>query len=105
MKRAKHRITATLLGMTLSTAAGIAWSQDESASNFAKLSYATPCDAKNNRLLLTNEHTYKTLQVVVRWRAAGGKDLQDQFFPAPSTSLEIGCAADAQVVEVKFADF
>lgn len=105
MKTTKHRLAATLLGVTLSTAAGISWAEEELATNFAKLSYTTACDPHNNRLLLTNSHTFKTLQAVVRWHAAGGKDLQDQFFPAPSTTIEIGCAADAQIVEVKFADF
>ena len=105
MNGAGHRLTAMLLGLALSMVPGSSWPQDESAADFAKLSYTTACDAKNNRLLLTNSHTFKTLQTVVRWRAAGGKDLQDQFFPAPSSTIEIGCAADAQIIEVKFADF
>jgi hypothetical protein len=41
----------------------------------------------------------------VRWRAAGGKDLTDQFFPGPNSVREIGCAAEAEIVEAKFADF
>lgn len=105
MNRAEHRFTAMLLGLALSGATAVSWSQDEVASDFAKLSYSSACDSQNNRLLLTNSHTFKTLQAVVRWRAAGGKDLQDQFFTPPSTTIEIGCAADAQIVEAKFADF
>ena len=105
MKSTEHRLAAALLGLTLSTAAGISWGEEELATNFAKLSYMAACDAQNNRLFLTNSHTFKTLQAVVRWHAAGGKDLQDQFFAEPSSSIEIGCAADAQIVEVKFADF
>jgi hypothetical protein len=102
---AKHRSAAILLGIGLGAIARIASSQEDAASDFVKLSYSVECDAQNRRLMLTNAHTYKTLQVVVRWRAAGGKDLQDQFFPAPSTSIEIGCAADAQIIEVQFANF
>jgi hypothetical protein len=105
VKRAERRLIAVLSGLALTAAAGISWAQDEPASNFAKLSYSAACDSQNNRLLLTNSHTFKTLQTKVRWRAAGGKDLEDQFFPAPSTTIEIGCAADAEIVEVKFADF
>lgn len=94
-----------LLGLSLSVAAALTWGEDEPAGSFAKLSYLAACDSQNNRLLLTNSHTFKTLQATVRWHAAGGKDLEDQFFPAPSSSIEIGCASDAQIVEVKFADF
>ena len=46
-----------------------------------------------------------TLGTDFEWRAAGGKDLQDQFFPGPNSVREIGCAAEAEIVEAKFADF
>ena len=102
--KARRRVSALLLGMALAAASGIA-AADELASVFAKLSYGAECDPKNNRLLLSNTHSFKTLIVKVRWHAAGGKDLEDQFFPGPSSTLEIGCAADAQVVDANFADF
>jgi hypothetical protein len=102
----KLRVTALLVGAVLSSVAGACWGQEEEQpASFAMLSYATACDSQNKRLVLENTHTYKTLHVTVRWRAAGGKDLQDQFFPAPSSKVEIGCAADAQIVDVKFAEF
>ena len=58
-----------------------------------------------DNLWLTNSHTFKTVATTVRWRAAGGKDLTDQFYPGPNSVREIGCAAEAEIVEAKFADF
>ncbi|HJY40797.1 MAG TPA: hypothetical protein VJ303_06170 [Steroidobacteraceae bacterium] len=78
---------------------------DEAAATFVSLKLEGACDAQNNRLWLTNTHTFKTVATTVRWRAAGGKDLTDQFFPGPNSVREIGCAAEAEIVEAKFADF
>lgn len=78
---------------------------DEAAATFVSLKLEGACDAQNNRLWLTNTHTFKTVATTVRWRAAGGKDLTDQFFPGPNSVREIGCAAEAEIVEAKFSDF
>jgi hypothetical protein len=78
---------------------------DDAAATFVSLKLEGACDAQNNRLWLTNTHTFKTVATTVRWRAAGGKDLTDQFFPGPNSVREIGCAAEAEIVEAKFADF
>ena len=79
--------------------------EDAPPSSFVSLKLEGACDAQNNRLWLTNSHTFKTVATTVRWRAAGGKDLTDQFYPGPSSVREIGCAAEAEIVEAKFADF
>ena len=81
------------------------WAAEESAASFVSLKLEGACDSQNNRLWLTNTHTFKTVATTVRWRAAGGKDLTDQFFPGPNSVREIGCAAEAEIVEAKFADF
>ena len=79
---------------------------EEAAPNtFVSLKLEGACDAQNNRLWLTNSHTFKTVATTVRWRAAGGKDLTDQFYPGPNSIREIGCAAEAEIIEAKFADF
>jgi hypothetical protein len=78
---------------------------DEPPATFVSLKLEGACDAQNNRLWLTNSHTFKTVATTVRWRAAGGKDLTEQFFPGPNSVREIGCAAEAEIVEAKFADF
>ncbi len=84
---------------------GIRAADDAPASSFVSLKLEGACDAQNNRLWLTNTHTFKTVATTVRWRAAGGKDLTDQFFPGPNSVREIGCAAEAEILEAKFADF
>jgi hypothetical protein len=79
--------------------------EEAAPTAFVSLKLEGACDAHNNRLWLTNTHTFKTVATTVRWRAAGGKDLTDQFFPGPNSVREIGCAAEAEIVEAKFANF
>ena len=78
---------------------------DAPASSFVTLKLEGSCDAQNTRLWLVNSHTFKTVATTVRWRAAGGKDLSEQFFPAPNSVREIGCAAEGEILDAKFADF
>lgn len=74
-------------------------------TSFVTLNFEGACDNNNNRLWLVNNHTFKTIATTVRWRAAGGKNLTEQFFPGPNSQREIGCAAEAEITEAKYADF
>ena len=78
---------------------------EAAATSFVTLKLEGACDEKNNRLWLSNTHTFKTVATTIRWRAAGGKDLTDQFYPGPNSVREIGCAAEAEILEAKFAEF
>lgn len=75
------------------------------ASTFVTLKLEGSCDSQNTRLWLVNSHTFKTIATTVRWRAAGGKNLSEQFFPGPNSVREIGCASEAEILDAKFADF
>ena len=90
---------------TVATTIAVQAAEDAPASSFVTLKLEGSCDAQNTRLWLVNSHTFKTIATTVRWRAAGGKDLSEQFFPAPNTVREIGCAAEAEILDAKFADF
>ena len=92
-------LLATICSSTLQAA------DEPAAASFVTLKLEGPCDDKNNRLWLTNSHTFKTVATTIRWRAAGGKDLTDQFYPGPNSVREIGCAAEAEILEAKFAEF
>jgi len=98
-------IIATVLAV-LALTVGPSRAADEPApTTFVALKFEGACDTQNNRLWLTNSHTFKTVVAKVRWRAAGGKDLTEDFYPAPSSTREIGCAAEAEILEAKFAEF
>jgi hypothetical protein len=99
------QIAAVIVMLALTGSTSLEAAEEESASGFVSLKLEGACDAQNNRLWLTNSHTFKTVATTVRWRAAGGKDLTDQFYPSPNSVREIGCAAEAEIVEAKFADF
>jgi hypothetical protein len=105
MRRATHvTIVVGALALWCSGPASIE-AAEESPASYVSLKFEGDCDAKNKRLWLTNTHSYKTIATTVRWRADGGKDLTEQLFPGPNTAREIGCAADAEILEAKFADF
>lgn len=98
-------IVSTAVAMLALTMAPSGAAEEAAPSTFVTLKFEGACDAKNNRLWLSNAHTFKTVVAKVRWRAAGGKDLTEEFYPAPNSAREIGCAAEAEILEAKFADF
>lgn len=90
---------------TVATTMAVEAAEDAPASSFVTLKLEGACDEQNTRLWLVNSHTFKTIATTVRWRAAGGKDLSEQFFPGPNSVREIGCAAEGEILDAKFADF
>jgi hypothetical protein len=103
--RSISSVSTALAIAILSLGAASYAAEEDAPSTFVSLKFEGECDDKNNRLWLTNSHTYKTVVTKVRWRAAGGKDLTEEFFPGPNSMREIGCAAEAEIIEAKFADF
>jgi len=79
--------------------------QQPTVTSYVSLKLEGACDQNNTRLWLVNAHTFKTVMTTVRWKAAGGKDLTEQFYPLPNSVREIGCAAEAEIVDAKFVDF
>jgi hypothetical protein len=84
---------------------GLQASEEPAPDTFVSLKLEGACDEQNQRLWLTNSHTYKTVAATVRWRAAGGKDLTDRFYSTPNSVREIGCAAEGEILEASFAEF
>ena len=84
---------------------GVNAAEEQPATSFVATRFGSACDDKNNRLWLDNKHTFKTIVVTLRWRAAGGKNLTEQFYPLPNSAREIGCAAEAEILEAKYAEF
>lgn len=61
------------------------------------------CDPKNNRLFVESKHPSKTIVATLRWNLAGSKRVAtDQFQVAPGARVEIGCAAQADIVSAQF---
>ena len=101
------QIAAIFAMATVATVAAVSVqaAEEAAASTFVALKLEGAYDEKNTRLWLINSHTFKTIATTVRWRAAGGKDLTDEFFPGPNSVRELGCAAEAEILAAKFADF
>ena len=102
-----NKIAALCAAAALAAGATIAVqaADDAPASSFVSLKLEGACDEQNTRLWLINSHTYKTIATTVRWRAAGGKDLSEQFYPGPNSVREIGCAAEGEILDAQFVDF
>lgn len=96
-------IVVLVLGTTGSSRSFAA--EEAAASTFVSFYFEGSCDERNNRLWLRNSHTFKTIVTRLRWRAAGGKDLSEEFYPAPNSVREIGCAAEAEILSAEFAAF
>jgi hypothetical protein len=61
------------------------------------------CDAKNSRLFVESKHATRTIVATLRWNLAGSKRIaSDQFQIAPGARVEIGCAAQADIVSAQF---
>ena len=104
--RRSSSIVSTALAFSMLAVGAASYAAEEAAPNtFVALKFEGACDGQNNRLWLANTHTFKTVVAKVRWRAAGGKDLTEDFYPAPNSVREIGCAAEAEIIEAKFAEF
>lgn len=101
------RSAAVIVMVAMTGTMGLQAAEEEEGppATFVTLKFEGACDEQNNRLWLTNAHTFKTVVTTVRWRAAGGKDLTDQFYPGPNSVREIGCAAEAEILEASFAAF
>jgi hypothetical protein len=90
-------VTAALLSL-----ASIAHAEDDAVKS-VELRLEGACDANNSRLWLLNNHTTKVVIATLRWSLANSKRVaSDQFQVAPSSRLEIGCAAKADVVSAVY---
>ena len=77
---------------------------DEDAAKSVELRLEGQCDAKNSRLWLVNNHGSKPIIATLRWNLAGSKRvITEQFQVVPGGKLEIGCAAQADIVVAAFA--
>lgn len=100
-------ITSIGLAMSLlgTSVAGNGAQDQPTVSSYVSLKLEGTCDNNNTRLWLVNSHTFKTVATTVRWKAYGGKDLTEQFYPLPNSVREIGCAAEAEIIDARFVDF
>ncbi|HYM35721.1 MAG TPA: hypothetical protein VET48_10020 [Steroidobacteraceae bacterium] len=77
---------------------------DEDPVKSLTLTLEGACDAKNSRLFVESKHATKTIIATLRWNLAGSKRIAtDQFQIGPGSRVEIGCAAQADIVSATFA--
>jgi len=101
---AKHLMT-----IAVSIAAGVLLSSpivsaaDEDPVKSVELKLEGACDTNNKRLWLHNNHPTRAIMATLRWNLFGSKRIiTDQFRVVAAGRLEIGCAAQADVVVAAF---
>jgi hypothetical protein len=99
----KHLITiAIAAGVLLSSHFAVA--ADEDPVKAVELRLEGACDANNKRLWLHNNHPSRAIIATLRWNLFGSKRIiNDQFRVVAAGRLEIGCAAQADIVSAVFA--
>src|SRR5262245_387800 len=76
---------------------------DEDAAKSLTLILEGACDPKNSRLFVESKHASRTIVATLRWNLAGSKRIaSDQFQIGPNARVEIGCAAQADIVSAQF---
>ena len=103
MGRVRHSLIGVAAIATLLAHAPQSRADDEAAKSLALLLEGS-CDAKNSRLFVESKHPTKTIIATLRWNLAGSKRVaSDQFQVAPGARVEVGCAAQADIVSATFA--
>jgi hypothetical protein len=86
---------------------GAGWSQEAPppATSFIKPTPDRQCDEHNRSWKVTNEHTYRSIKVLVRWIAVGAKQMQEEFILTPGGARALGCAAQLEIVAAEIMEF
>jgi hypothetical protein len=91
-----------VLGLIL---AGPGQAQDAAPETFIKPTPDRDCDEHNRSWKVTNQHTYLSIKVVVRWSAVGAKEMQEDFILPPGSTRALGCAAKLEIVSAEIMQF
>lgn len=84
---------------------GLCAAQTPAATDLVKPMSDRQCDEFNHSWVVTSQHTYLSVKVVVRWAAVGAKEMQEEFILAPGASRALGCAAKVEVVSAEVMQF
>ena len=63
------------------------------------------CDDVNSSWLITNKHTYLSIQVTVRWRPVGGMQKEETIVLSPAQRRPVGCAPTVEIVSAELMQF
>lgn len=104
--RGIRTIRAALMFAAL-TVAHVSLAQDAPppATSFIVPKPDKECDPFNRSWKVTNQHTYLSIKVTVRWQAVGAKEMQEEFILPPGANRGIGCAPNVEIVAAELLQF
>ncbi|MDY6948022.1 MAG: hypothetical protein SXG53_20125 [Pseudomonadota bacterium] len=85
--------------------AGPCLAQEPAAASFIQPTPDKQCDEFNRSWKVTNQHTYLSIKVVVKWTAVGAKQMQEEFILPPGTTRALGCGDKLDIVSAEIMQF
>ena len=100
----KSKCTIGAIAAAWLVLAPVVFSAEEEAAKNLTLILEGACDPKNSRLYVESKHATRTIIATLRWNLSGSKRIAtDQFQVGPNSRVEIGCAAQADIVSAAYA--
>jgi hypothetical protein len=99
-----HLIGPTVLVWAMGLASA-SLAQEPQPRDFLHPIITMMCDATNKSWGIRNNHTYRSIQIEVRWHPEGGQAKSEMFVLPPGQERPIGCAPTLDIVSAKFMDF
>jgi hypothetical protein len=63
------------------------------------------CDEFNRSWKVSNQHSYLSIKVTIRWHAVGAKEMQEEFILQPRQVRGVGCAPAVEIVSAELMQF
>lgn len=101
---AARPLTAAVLGLGM-IVARVGSGEEAPATSYVVPTPDLKCDEFNRSWKVTNQHSYLSIKVTIRWHAVGAKEMQEEFVLAPRDSRAIGCAPGVEVVAAELMQF
>lgn len=79
--------------------------EEAPAASFIVSTPDLQCDEFNRSWKVTNQHSYLSIKVTMRWHAVGAKEMQEEFILAPRAIRGIGCAPSVELVSAELMQF
>jgi hypothetical protein len=84
---------------------GLCAAEEPAAASFIQPKPDKQCDQFNRSWVVSSQHTYLSIKVVVRWSAHGAKEMREEFVLSPGASRALGCASELEIVAAELMQF
>lgn len=90
------------IGITL---AGLCSAEEPAAVSFIEKTSDKQCDQYNHSWVVSSQHTYHSIKVLVKWWAVGAREMQEELVLSPGASRALGCASKVEIASAEIMQF